>query len=137
MLISASAIQADCDLSADIAIVGAGPAGIVLAVELEKSGLDILLIESGDFQISEAAQSLGEASHFDPQFHAPMTECTRRQVGGTSTIWGGRCVPYDPIDFDRRDYIPHSTWPIRYTASHLRTSTGATVDKSLGIITAT
>jgi choline dehydrogenase-like flavoprotein len=23
-------------------------------------------------------------------------------------------VPYDPIDFDRRDYIPHSTWPIRY-----------------------
>ena len=114
MLISASTIQADCGLSADIVIVGAGPAGIVLALELEKSGLDILLIESGDLQISDAAQSLGEASHFDPQFHAPMTECTRHQVGGTSTIWGGRCVPYDPIDFDRRDYIPHSTWPIRY-----------------------
>ena len=62
MLISANTIQSDCDISADIVIVGAGPAGIVLALELEKSGLDILLIESGNLQISEAAQSLGEAS---------------------------------------------------------------------------
>ena len=27
---------------------------------------------------------------------------TRRQVGGTSVIWGGRCVPFDEVDFDRR-----------------------------------
>ena len=27
-------------------------------------------------------------------------------------IWGGRCALLDPIDFRRRDWVPHSGWPI-------------------------
>jgi choline dehydrogenase-like flavoprotein len=34
--------------------------------------------------------------------------------GGTTSIWGGRCVPLDPIDFERRDYVANSGWPISY-----------------------
>jgi len=33
---------------------------------------------------------------------------------GTTTLWGGRCVPLDPIDFERRDYVSNSGWPIGY-----------------------
>ncbi|MGF1523917.1 MAG: GMC oxidoreductase [Leptolyngbyaceae cyanobacterium] len=114
MIIDAKTLEAGATLEAAIAIVGAGPAGIVLALELAQAGHTVILIESGSLEFSEAAQELGEASHFDPNFHAPMSECTRRQVGGTSVIWGGRCVPYDPIDFDQRDHIPNSSWPVTY-----------------------
>jgi GMC oxidoreductase/Pyridine nucleotide-disulphide oxidoreductase len=114
MFIDAETIQNETIFRSDIAVVGAGPAGIVLALELAKAGYDIALIESGRFSFSEAIQNLGEANHLDPKFHAPMSECTRRQVGGASIIWGGRCLPYDPVDFDRREYIPNSEWPITY-----------------------
>lgn len=114
MFIDAQTLEDETTFSSDIAVVGAGPAGIVLALELAKAGYEVALIESGSLQFSAKTQNLGEASHFDPQFHAPMSECTRRQVGGTSTIWGGRCLPYDPVDFDRRSYIPNSDWPIGY-----------------------
>lgn len=114
MLIDAEIIQNQSTFRSDIAIVGAGPAGIVLALELSNAGYDVALIESGRLDFSETIQNLGEASHFDPQFHAPMSECTRLQVGGASVIWGGRCVPYDPVDFDQRSYIPHSSWPVTY-----------------------
>lgn len=114
MFIDAETLQDDTTFCADIAVVGAGPAGIVLALELAKAGYNIALIESGRLHFSAAIQDLGEASHFDPQFHAPMSECTRRQVGGASIIWGGRCLPYDPVDFDQREYIRNSDWPITY-----------------------
>jgi choline dehydrogenase-like flavoprotein len=114
MFIDAQTLEDETTFSSDIAVVGAGPAGIVLALELAKAGYEVALLESGSLQFCAKTQNLGEASHFDPQFHAPMSECTRRQVGGTSTIWGGRCLPYDPVDFDRRSYIPNSDWPIGY-----------------------
>ena len=34
-----------------------------------------------------------------------------RFFGGTTAIWGGRCAHLDPVDFDRRDWVPHSGWP--------------------------
>jgi choline dehydrogenase-like flavoprotein len=35
-----------------------------------------------------------------------------RFFGGTTNIWGGRCALLDPIDFERRSWVPHSGWPI-------------------------
>ncbi len=114
MFVDAETLENGTIVSADIVVVGAGPAGIVMALELAKAGYEVALIESGRMEFSEAIQKLGDASYFDPKFHAPMSDCTRRQVGGTSNIWGGRCLPYDPVDFDKRDYIPHSDWPVTY-----------------------
>lgn len=114
MLIDAETIQNGATITSNIAVVGAGPAGIVLALELAQAGYDVALLESGRLQFDEAIQNLGDADRFDPEFHIPMSECTRRQIGGTSTIWGGRCVPFDPIDFARRDHIPSSDWPVTY-----------------------
>lgn len=114
MFIDAETLTNETTFNSDITIVGAGPAGIVLALELAKAGYEVALVESGNLDFSEAIQKLGEASYFDPQFHAPMPECTRRQLGGTSVIWGGRCLPYDRVDFDQRDYVPHSNWPLTY-----------------------
>lgn len=116
MLIDAETLQDNQVIQADMAVVGAGPAGIVLAIELAKAGHSVALIESGPLKFAEANQSLGDAAEYDPNFHAPMAECTRRQLGGTSTIWGGRCLPYDPVDFDQRDHIANADWPVTYEA---------------------
>jgi choline dehydrogenase-like flavoprotein len=102
----------DADLSADVAVIGAGPAGIVTALEMADAGFDVVLLESGQESYSAETQALADAAELDPQRHAAMSLATRRQVGGASTIWGGRCVPFDPVDFERRPWISDAAWPV-------------------------
>lgn len=47
MLIDATPFAAGSELAADICIIGAGAAGLILAHELAQSGFDILVLESG------------------------------------------------------------------------------------------
>jgi choline dehydrogenase-like flavoprotein len=47
----------------------------------------------------------------DPTQHSWADRFRERRYGGTTAIWGGRCVPYDDIDFETRPYVPHSGWP--------------------------
>ena len=114
MIISADALSGTSDLSAHLAVVGAGPAGIVIALEAARSGYEVLLIESGYDRFNASVQQLSEAAAWEPGRHAPMSMTVRRRLGGTSTIWGGRCVPYDQVDFDRRPYISDTAWPVSY-----------------------
>lgn len=114
MILNARRIQDGALLEADVAIVGAGPAGIVTALELANARIDVLIVESGHRRFHMGVQRLSDASEWDPRRHAPMSMTTRRQLGGASVIWGGRCVPYDPVDFDRRDSDPNTVWPVRY-----------------------
>jgi hypothetical protein len=114
LIISAETLTGGTPLSAHLAVVGAGPAGMVIALEAAKDGLEVLLIESGDGKFNADAQRLSDAAVWDPRIHAPMSKSVRRQLGGTSTIWGGRCIPYDPVDFDRRPYLSDTPWPVGY-----------------------
>jgi choline dehydrogenase-like flavoprotein len=99
-------------IEAQIVVIGAGPIGIVLALELANSH-DVLLVDSGGWQADRGVQELGEALVED-QFHSAMGLATQRRIGGATNLWGGRCVPYDPIDFERREVIPDAEWPIGY-----------------------
>ncbi len=113
MRLDSAAIAGEC-LDADIAVVGAGPAGIVVALELGRAGHRVLLLESGSDAFDAATQSLGDSEGSDP-LHVPMSLTTRRQIGGASNLWGGRCVPFDPIDFAARTIAGEdSRWPVSY-----------------------
>ena len=98
-------------LQADVCIVGAGAAGITLALELADSGLRVLLLESGGLKAERDTQRLYEGAVADERLHSPPHRFRQRRFGGSTTVWGGRCVPFDPIDFEQRDYVPYSGWP--------------------------
>lgn len=95
----------------DVCVIGAGPVGIALALQLGRLGRSVLLVESGELEPREAAQNLAEATLEGPH-HVPMSLAVQRRLGGTSNLWGGRCVPLDPIDFGARPVLPGTHWPI-------------------------
>ena len=99
-------------ITADVCIAGAGAAGITLAVELAGSGVSVLLLESGGMKAESQTQRLYEGQVANERLHSLPHRYRQRRFGGSTTIWGGRCVPLDPIDFEKRDYIPYSGWPI-------------------------
>ncbi|GAB1812011.1 GMC oxidoreductase [Mycobacterium sp. MUNTM1] len=99
----------------DVAVVGAGPIGIATALELAGSGIRVALIESGLEGADRTAQQLASFdSRQNDYFHSRSDLTVRRQVGGTTALWGGRCVSFDPIDFEDRSITADAPWPIRY-----------------------
>jgi choline dehydrogenase-like flavoprotein len=96
----------------DICVVGAGPVGIALALELARQGRQVLLLESGALHRDAAIQRLSDAAIADPRTHVAMDIAVERSLGGSSSLWGGRCVAYEPIDFAARPAVPQSGWPI-------------------------
>lgn len=93
----------------DLCIVGMGPAGMILACEAEKNGLKVLLVDTGD--INGSAVTTDKSTITDVARHAPLPLASHQGLGGTSWLWGGRCVPFEAIDFQNRPYVPHSGWP--------------------------
>jgi choline dehydrogenase-like flavoprotein len=112
MIIDALELNDGESLEGDICIVGAGAAGITLAVELLGSGLSVLLLESGGMQPEEQTQRLYAGAVVEERLHSPPHRYRERRFGGSTTIWGGRCVPFDEIDFETRGYMPFSGWPL-------------------------
>ncbi len=113
MLTDSATIAPDSRLETDVAVVGAGPAGMVIALELARAGHRVLLIDSGSDSPNPDVQRLGELAGDDP-VHVSMSLATSRQIGGASNLWGGRCVPFDPIDFKPREILGESQWPLAY-----------------------
>ena len=121
MLIDAQTLPPGAELTADVCIVGAGPAGIALGLELMETGLRVLILESGGLESEGGAKGLSRGSSAGYPYAG--LEATRgRAFGGTSVRWempipgneGWMARPLDPIDFEARPEIPHSGWPFGY-----------------------
>jgi choline dehydrogenase-like flavoprotein len=110
MFADARQIETDSTITADICIIGAGAAGIALARELTDAHRQIVILESGGFEIEDATQQLYAGSVVGRDFSA-LDADRLRFLGGATNHWDGSCKPFDAIDFEKRDYIRHSGWP--------------------------
>lgn len=117
----------------DLVVVGCGAAGLTLARELSGRGLRIVLIESGDLQEDEAHEELNEVEVSGP-LEQPLYQDARskahayqlrfwkpnvqrfgvrcRVFGGSTAGWSGKVAPFDPLDYEKRPWVPFSGWPI-------------------------
>lgn len=121
MLEDGSRIDSGATLSFDVCIVGAGPAGLTLAAELDGGPYRVCLLEAGGMAPDPAHQALADGlvelnddCYENPGFLRDVA------VGGTAQRW---CIEVgddvyfrmgklSPADFERRSWLPHSGWPI-------------------------
>ena len=100
-------------LEADVAIVGSGAAGMTVARSLLQRGMSVLLLESGGLDYEAETADLNRGNNVGEPYYE-LERSRLRFFGGTTAIWGGRCAEFDPIDFERRDWVPHSGWPVTF-----------------------
>ncbi len=112
MFIDARTIPDGTVLTPDLAIIGGGPAGITLALALANARLSVALFESGGMDFDAATQALYAGAKAGVSYLA-LDGSRLRFLGGSTNHWGGWCRPLDRIDFEQRDWLPHSGWPIK------------------------
>jgi len=110
-LIDARSLPDATVLTPDLAIIGGGPAGISLALALANSKLNIVLLESGGLNFDPNIQNMYAGTETGVRYTA-LDAGRLRFLGGSTNHWGGWCRPMDAIDFEARDWMPHSGWPI-------------------------
>lgn len=108
-MIKDASIDLPRQVEAEVCIVGGGPAGIVLALELARLGRRVALIEGGGIDSPGDAQSVynGEVSGRP----YPLMGSRLRWLGGTSNHWGGWVKPLDDLDFRDKPHFPMPGWP--------------------------
>ncbi len=111
MLIDLQKSTGDVSLETEVCIVGAGAAGVALARDLMNAGRDVCLLEGGGMDYEDKTQSLFIGENIGMEYY-DLDHSRLRFFGGTTNIWGGRSVTLDAIDFEKRDWVPHSGWPI-------------------------
>jgi choline dehydrogenase-like flavoprotein len=115
MLIDANDLSDGTAISADLCILGAGAAGVTLAHSLRDTSFSIVLMESGGMKAEDPTQALYDGTYVGniPSIDAKYLSASRiRMYGGSTNLWGGYCRPLDALDFEARDWIPDSGWPI-------------------------
>ena len=112
----ARTVEAGAEIQADLCIVGGGAVGITLARELVGAPFRVVLLESGGVRFDQRPQRLYVGDNVGLPNYA-TAHSRFRAFGGSTTRWPGQCRPFDPIDFETRDWVPHSGWP--FDRAHL------------------
>ncbi|MFT6779338.1 MAG: choline dehydrogenase-like flavoprotein [Paraglaciecola sp.] len=113
MFIELDTFDKDSNIDCDICIVGAGAAGITMALELANSDYQVILLESGGMEYQHDTQMLNKGKITGIPY-VPLESARLRFFGGTTNHWAGQSTPLEPIDFENRDWVPDGGWPIGY-----------------------
>ena len=124
MKIIASQLENHSQIEGDVVIVGGGIVGLALGNQLADAGREVAILESGGEEPNDETQALykGEFSIGGPTTERKQNgylDASRfRYFGGSGNRWGGVSLPLDAADFESRDWVPRSGWPI--TLDHLK-----------------
>lgn len=111
MFADARNVPSESTVTTDLCIIGAGAAGITLAREFIGTSVRVAVLESGGQTFDTETQALYEGPVIGlPYF--PLDTPRLRYFGGTTNHWAGVCRPFDNVDFEQRDWVPYSGWPM-------------------------
>lgn len=111
MHVDAKNLVDNSEIRGDICIIGAGAAGISMALDLNDTSQKVILLEGGGFEYDEQVQKLYEGKTTGQKYY-PLSSTRLHYFGGTTGTWGGYCSPLDEMDFEERSWVPNSGWPI-------------------------
>lgn len=100
----------DATVDCDVCIVGAGPAGMTVAMELADTGASVCVLEAGGWNYEASAQRFNEGEVIGNRY-PPLRNTRFSAFGGSSMLWAGWCRPLDAIDFETRSWVSNSGWP--------------------------
>lgn len=125
MHIDARTLENNSQIEGDICIVGAGAAGITLALQFLNTPLKIILLEGGGFDYEMEMQDLYRGKNIGLPYYT-LESSRLHYFGGTTGHWAGYCSEYDEIDFKKREWVPMSGWPITKSdlTSYYKTAAG-------------
>ncbi len=95
----------------DYCIIGSGPAGMSLALDLESSQKKILLLEAGSIHWTRESSDCYKGENIGDQYFE-LEQSRQRFFGGTSNHWTGWCRSLDDSDFNSAQ-VSGVEWPIR------------------------
>ena len=115
MITDINSLDSGTILNADICIIGGGAAAIAMAREFAGSKLEICILEGGGLNLEAEHQNFaaGETSGI-PYFN--LDESHYCLFGGSTFRWGARSAAMKPIDFEAREWVDLSGWPIQLDA---------------------
>jgi choline dehydrogenase-like flavoprotein len=111
MHIDARQIDNQSLIEGDICIIGAGAAGISIALQWKNTPYKVILLEGGGMEYDDRVQELYRGKTIGHPYY-PNRSSRLHYFGGSTMHWGGMCSVFDDIDFEKRDWVENSGWPI-------------------------
>lgn len=112
----------------DICIIGAGPAGLDIALTFANTNYKVTLLEGGHVDFDWQDQNLHRIHSIGRPLSKPKTSVNIdqpytfdqikagiphiKQFGGGYKLWNGIWKSFDPADFQERSFFPLPSWPI-------------------------
>ena len=117
--------------SYDSYVIGAGPAGITLSLELAKANRTVLVFETGT--VTEPRHDMPNAVNYGHFPDGWWDQHSIRALGGTSRVWSGWCATLMEVDF--ANPAAGVRWPITKSdlAPHYRRA-ASVVDREPSIL---
>ena len=122
MILDVSTLAETTRPETDICIVGGGVAGIILAREFIGKSVRVCVLESGGGKRQPSPDNTPAGVDDRRLPYSAQKVPNARRFGGSAHFWdvpigghrlGARLRPLDPIDFEKRDWVPYSGWPFR------------------------
>lgn len=103
------------NVQSDVCIIGAGAAGISMALEFEQLGIKTTLLEGGGLTYPKPGSHDLYEAHLGEKFY-PLQASRLRYLGGSTNHWGGWSRQLDDFDFIDKPYFDVKGWPIQKKA---------------------
>ena len=112
MLRDLSSQAGAADAEAEVAVIGAGIAGLIVAKRLADAGKRVVVLESGDLKPPPLGDDPANAVEQTATVYAGARDGRVRGLGGTSQAWGGAMLPFLAPDMAAHSAGWGPAWPV-------------------------